>query len=173
MSESISVAEYYARPGVRERVREYCGATPAEPPTCVYLSAISTPVEARRGWAAAPRYPPDALDHLLASGADVARSMWDREHLLVHFDLDYLNIDYPGEPFLHPADTFLKLEPTLQATRHVLHGVGLHALTLMTGRGYHFTGRCRSTSRSSIGWRRSHPRRRRGGRRWRNAGPDG
>ena len=67
--------------------------------------------------------------------------MWDREHLLFHLDLDYLNVDYPGEPFLHPADTFLKLEPTLQATRLVLHDLGVHTLTLMTGRGYHFTGR--------------------------------
>jgi len=137
----IEVVDYYAQPGVRERVREYCGAGFGGAPTCVYLSAISSPAEARRGWAAAPRFPPDALDHLLASGADVARSMWDREHLIFHLDLDYLNVDYPGEPFLHPADTFLKLEPTLQATRRVLHDAGVHTLTLMTGRGYHFTGR--------------------------------
>ncbi len=141
MSDGISIAEYYSVPLVRERIAQYCGASDASPMTCAYVCGMSSKADARLGWALAPRFPSDALDTLLAAGADLARSLWDTRHLLFHFDIDYLNPDYPGEPFLHPADTFFKLEPTFVAARRVLRDLHLRTLAVMTGRGYHFTGR--------------------------------
>lgn len=141
MTAPISVADYYRRPAIRRRIREYCGASDDGPMTCVYLTAVSSWADARRGWGAAKRYPPDTLEQLLESGADIARSIWDSAHLLLHLDIDYINIDYPGEAYRHPADTFLKLEPVYTTARRVLRAFGLRTLTVMTGRGYHFTGR--------------------------------
>ena len=135
----LEVGEYYRLPAVRQRIRDYCGETAGSPATCAYLSALvgggDHPV-----WEGAPQYPPEALDALLDRGADIARSAWDYASLLVHLDLDYQNVDFPGEPFLHPAEVFFKLEPLYRATREILAAHGLVLLPLMTGRGYHFTG---------------------------------
>ena len=86
------------------------------------------------------RAPVSALSALLTTGSDVARSLWDRSSLIVALDLDYQQPDDPAEPFLHPADVFVRLEPVLRAVRHVLARADLPAFTLMTGRGYHVTG---------------------------------
>jgi hypothetical protein len=77
----------------------------------------------------------------MATGADIARSMWDTQSLIFFLELDYLDADHPGEPFVHPADAFFKLEPVYRATRHVLHTFGIDASEVTTGRGYHFSGR--------------------------------
>jgi len=131
------LTDYYSDPWVRRRIREYCGET-ASPPTCVYLSALDGDHET---WDRAPRVPVEALENLLAEGADVARSMWDRSNMLIHLDLDYQNIDLRDEPYRHPAEMFTKLEPIYRATISVLHRLGLPLLPIITGRGYHFTGR--------------------------------
>jgi len=131
------LTDYYSDPWVRRRIREYCGET-ASPPTCVYLSALDGDHET---WDRAPRMPVEALENLLAEGADVARSMWDRSNMLIHLDLDYQNIDLRDEPYRHPAEMFTKLEPIYRATISVLHRLGLPLLPIITGRGYHFTGR--------------------------------
>jgi hypothetical protein len=67
--------------------------------------------------------------------------MWDRSNMLIHLDLDYQNIDQRDEPYRHPSEMFTKLEPIYRATTSVLHRLGLPLLALITGRGYHFTGR--------------------------------
>ena len=61
--------------------------------------------------------------------------------MLIHLDLDYQNIDQRDEPYRHPSEMFTKLEPIYRATTSVLHRLGLPLLALITGRGYHFTGR--------------------------------
>jgi hypothetical protein len=131
------LTDYYNDPWVRQRIREYCGAT-VSGPTCVYLSALSRD---HATWDRAPRIPVEALETLLAEEADVARSMWDRSNMLIHLDLDYQNIDQRDEPYRHPSEMFTKLEPIYRATTSVLHRLGLPLLALITGRGYHFTGR--------------------------------
>jgi hypothetical protein len=139
--QSLSVVEYYRLPIVRQRIREYCGETPGCAVTCAFLSALVPDGGRHAVWEDAPQYPPEALDGLLDQGADVARSAWDYANLLLHVDLDYQNVDFPGEPFIHPAEVFFKLEPLNRGTRETLTAYDLPLLDLMTGRGYHFTGR--------------------------------
>lgn len=139
--QSLSVADYYRLPIVRQRIREYCGETPSCAMTCAFLSPFKPDGGGHAVWEDVPQYPPDALDGLLDQGADVARSTWDYANLLVHLDLDYQNVDFPGEPFIHPAEVFFKLESLYRGTRETLTAHGLPLLDLMTGRGYHFTGR--------------------------------
>jgi hypothetical protein len=92
-------------------------------------------------WETATSVRPAALDDLLAAGVDISRSLWDARHLLLHLDLDYHNTDAPSEPFTHPIEVFFKLQPVYRACQRVLARFGITPLVLMTGRGYHFTGR--------------------------------
>ncbi len=136
-----TIAEYYGEPDVQARMLEYCGGGDGREPTAVYLAGMRADEARFPTWEQAPRHPPSGLNELLASGADVSRSLWDRSHLLVHLDVDYLNIDTPSEAYTHPADVFYKLEPVYRAAQHVFARHGLRLLSLVTGRGYHFAGR--------------------------------
>jgi hypothetical protein len=137
---SLTAADYYRRAAVRDRIRQYCGGGGLRPLTCQRLTALRAdrPMPA---WETASTYPADALDDLLTAGADISRSLWDTQHLLFHLDVDYHNVDDPSEPFTHPVEVFFKLEPVYRAPRRVLTRFGIAPLALLTGRGYHFTGR--------------------------------
>jgi hypothetical protein len=137
---SLSVAEYYRIPAVRRRIREYCGDTDGRM-TCAYLSTLGGEADPPRTWERVPPHPPHALDRLLETGADLSRSLWDLHDLLIHVDLDYQNPDAQGEAYAHPAEVFFKLEPTYRAIRHALRALDLPLYAIVTGRGYHFTGR--------------------------------
>ena len=135
-----TLGEYYGEPAVRARMLEYCGGSVEREPTSVYVAGMRAADTPFPTWEQAPRHPLSQLDDLLAAGADVARSLWDRAHILVHLDVDYLNIDTPSEAHTHPADVFYKIEPVYRAAQHVFTRYGLRPLALVTGRGYHFTG---------------------------------
>lgn len=142
MARISSLLEYYADPYVRARILEYCGAPGgvAAGPTCADLAGLTDHGARIATWGRAPRYTTARLDALLAAGADISRSLWDEKSVLIHLDVDYQNADSPGEAYHHPAEVFFKLEPVYRAARHVLRRFDLPLLTLMTGRGYHFTG---------------------------------
>lgn len=137
----MTVAEYYRVPAVRERMLEYCGATTASDPTCVYLAGLAPSLGKRNGWDTACRVPPSGLHRLTIEGADISRSLWDTRHLIWFLELDYQNTDYPGEAYAHPTEVFLKLEPAYRATREILDELRFPLLFVMTGQGYHLVGR--------------------------------
>ena len=116
-----ATAEYFGDPDVRARVVEFCGATRGGRPTAAYLAPLGPTF--RNG------EPPD-----------LARSLWDLEHLLFFLQIDYVNTDHPEEPFVHPADVLLKLEPAYRACRAVFDALDLNVLSIATPRGYHFVG---------------------------------
>jgi len=136
-----SLDQYYADPWVRRRIHEYCGDSGDGIPNCVYLTRSTAADGSSVTWDRATRYSPAAIDTLVTAGADILRSVWDSTNLLIHLDIDYQNTDFPGEAFHHPAEVFFKLEPVYRAVGHVLRRFGLPLLSLMTGQGYHFTGR--------------------------------
>ena len=140
MAGHATIGEYYSEPAVRARILEYCGGAADRKPSAVYLASMQATETPFPTWEQAPRHPLSELDALLAAGADVARSLWDRAHVLVHLDVDYLNIDTPSEAYTHPADVFYKIEPVYRAAQHVFARHGLRPLALVTGRGYHFAG---------------------------------
>ncbi len=135
-----TIDEYYTEPAVRARIVEYCGGSAGREPTAIYLASMQAAEARFPSWEQAPRRPVSELDEFLAARADISRSLWDRTHLLIHLDIDYLNIDTPSEAYTHPADVFYKLEPVYRAARHVFARYGLRLLALVTGRGYHFAG---------------------------------
>lgn len=137
---SPSIRDYYRDEPVRTRIREYASMTGPGEPGCVYLAALTARDGPFATWYQARRHPPEALDHLLEDGSDLARSMWDRSNLIVHLDVDYLNADLAGEAFAHPSDVFEKLEPVYATTRNLLHEYALPLQSVVTGEGYHFIG---------------------------------
>jgi hypothetical protein len=81
------------------------------------------------------------VEHYLERGDDLARSLSDTQSLIVHFDIDYVNFDFPSEPYLDPLRTFRLQEPVVRATLRLLGDCGIRPLQIMTGRGYHFVWR--------------------------------
>lgn len=135
-----SAAEYYADPAIRERMLEYCGASDGRAPSSAFLVGISPGHGPFPSWEHADVVPPAEVEGLWASGCDISRALWDDRSLIFVVDLDYQNPDQPSEPYLRPAEVFVKLEPAYRAVRSVLGAYDLHPLPVMTGRGYHFTG---------------------------------
>jgi hypothetical protein len=136
--------DYYRDRDVRARLAEYGGVSPGSEMTAAYVASIDPGARGPGArWEAAQLGAPDALAGMLERGGDVARSLWDRDSLLFHLDLDYQNTDARGEPFAYPAEAFFRLEPAFRAIRREMLRFGLPLYVLMTGRGYHFTGRVR------------------------------
>lgn len=135
---------YYGDRDVRARLAEYCGASPGSGATAAFVAGLDPDWRGPRArWETAALGATADLDVMLERGGDVARSLWDRDALLFHLDLDYQNTDAPGEPLAYPAEAFFRLEPVYRAIRREMLRFDLPLFVLMTGRGYHFTGRVR------------------------------
>lgn len=140
----LDVREYYENSDVRHAMLEYCGASNTAPPSAVYLAGLCAGDSSFPTWGThAIRVEPAQVDRLYSNGCDIARSLWDREHLIFFIELDYENVDEPAEPYLRPAETFFKLEPVYRAARRVFGRLSLDLQAVMTGRGYQFTGQIR------------------------------
>ena len=140
-SASLSVLDYYEDADVRHAMLEYAGATAGSPATAVYFAGLCPGDQALPAWDRdGVRVAPDELGLLCDRGCDIARSLWDRAHLLFLIELDYENVDEPAEPYLRPVETFFKLEPVYLAARRVFAELGLGTHVAISGRGYHFVG---------------------------------
>ena len=135
------VAGYYRDPYIHARLRENCGCQGDGPPSAVFVAGFDPDRGEHPTWRDAEVVPAESLDALLERGCDVARSLWDTRSLIFLIDLDYQNLDYPGEPFTHTTDVFFKLERVYATTLAVLKASGIRSLISSTGRGYHFVGR--------------------------------
>jgi hypothetical protein len=135
-------SEYYKNHDIRQRMVHFLGGSSLDDATAAYLTA-SGPGQAE----STPR-PVCELDRYLADGLDIGRSLWDREHLVVHLDIDYANFTFPGEPYVDPSRTFTVLGPVVEAVRHRLESWGITPLELLSGRGHHLVWSIRQGSES-------------------------
>ena len=132
--------DYYRNPAVRSRILEFLGGDTPSEATCEFITAdgIGHPVRA-------PRNPCELFERL-EEGGDICRSLWDRKSLIAHLDVEYVNFDFPAEPYLDPARTFLMQEPTAKAILRILNYHGIEPLHVLSGRGHHFAWRIERTS---------------------------
>lgn len=144
VAKSIPLTEatdYYELPDVRQRIREYCGARAGREDglTCEFLVGYGE--QLLRQGSDTPRCVRrvEQFDEILRDGLDVSRSMWDRESSLISLDIDYQNPDFPGEPFINSLHCFQKMEPVYQEVESELNSRGIDHISVMTGKGYHFT----------------------------------
>ena len=124
---------FYAHPSVRRRQLDYLGGRSLESSSAVYLTSPT------------PRPDPPArvrpvtdLDAILANELEVARSLWDRNSLLVHLDIEHVHFDAPWEPFIYPKRSLFVQRNVVAAIGALLAEFGLDALHLLTGRGHHY-----------------------------------
>ena len=144
-SSASVVASYYRSTDVRARIAEYCGGRWGD------VASFSAPEIAGYGGRqrlahadGAPVAAPLAeLSRLLDEGADICRSLADRDGTLLHLDIDYANPDDPAEVYQDPATVFERLEPVYRTTRAGFLRYGIEPAVVMTGRGYHFMARVR------------------------------
>ncbi len=132
----ISKVRYYADPFIRARILEYLGDVRGEDFSAVYISRSDF---SREQFLSAQ--PPQELDYFLDRDLDIARSFWDRRSLLVHLDIEYVNFDFPAEPYLDINRSFRLQDPVTFAVRKLLLGSGIRPLHVLTGRGNHFIWR--------------------------------
>ncbi len=122
---------------------EYLGLEPAGEVTCHYLTSGDPLASHHRS----PR-PVTDLAACWSEGLEISRSLWDRRSLLVHLDVEYVNFDFPAEPYLNPVRTFDLQRPVELAIEAILLDSGLVPLHLLSGRGHHFVWRVRQASRA-------------------------
>ena len=136
--------DFYKDSNVRQRIGEYCGGIEGDFSafTAEYLVGYG---EFLRQTGLSPEgflsTSQDGFFWILEKGLDIFRSIWDRQSILSVLDIEYFNLDFPGEPYLYPQETFQKLEPVYNAVLTVFYRFNIIPLVVMTGRGYHFTSR--------------------------------
>lgn len=136
-----ALQDYYSSPDVRARLTEFLGGTSLESATSVYITSNG---QGPHVW-----YDPKPCQDLwrfLDDGLDVARSLWDRQSLIAHLDIEYVNFDYPAEAYLEPARTFEVQRPVVRAIQETLLDHGIAPLHLLSGRGHHFAWQIRRDS---------------------------
>ena len=131
----------YADPAVRQRLVEYMGGDSLEGATALYLTHADGCMFQR-----SELHPPAELQWFLDRELDIARSLADRESLLFHLDLEYVNFDSPGEAYTDPGRTFKLQEPVVRVIESLLLEWGIQPLHLITGQGHHFVWRVRLDS---------------------------
>jgi hypothetical protein len=122
---------------------EGCGSGPDAEPSAAYVVGLGEGAEPVASWERVTQRPIAHIGALWDLGTDISRSLWDASHLIFMLELDYQNIDQPGEPFLRPAEVFFKLEPSYRAATRTFRAFGLPVRTTVTGRGYQFAGQTR------------------------------
>ena len=135
-----TLRHYYQSPSVRERMLEFLGGADLERVTAVYIGGNDGSSDFGEVT------PPGHLPQFMQPGLEIDRSMWDRDSLIAHIDLEYHNFDYPAVPWQDPERAFRLQQPVLDATLQVLGKAGIAPLTLVSGRGFHLVWAVRRDS---------------------------
>ena len=118
-------------PHVRQRIIEYLGGPPLEHATAIYISK-SDMIDS------APQVGPGELDSFLRESPTLARSLWDRNYILCHLDIDYVNFDSAADELRKPRHAFGMQACVELQTKKILANFEILPLQLVSGRGHHF-----------------------------------
>lgn len=133
--------DFYRHPAVRARMLEFLGADHHGDCTAEYITADNTVSAARD-----PLLPWE-LPAQLDAGHDICRSLADRDSLLAHLDIEYVNFDFPADAYLDPERAFGLQEPVEMAVHRTLGYYGIEPLHILSGRGHHFVWRINRASK--------------------------
>jgi len=132
----LNLREYYGHDQVRRRMLEFLGGPTTDSTTCVYVTADddspgldNQPHRVEEIW--------ECLDR----EKEINRSLWDRQSLIFHLDIEYVNFDYPAEPYLDPYRSLDLQRPLLRRLQEHLLYYGITPLHLLSGRGHHLVWR--------------------------------
>lgn len=131
---------FYKCPAVRSRILDFLGGKTPSTATCDYITADGVEWPVRE-----PRMPRKIFDSL-EEGLDICRSLSDRESLIAHLDIEYVNFDFAAEAYLDPQRTFSLQAPLARAIQRILDHCGIRALHVLSGRGHHYVWRIKRDS---------------------------
>jgi len=142
----MDVQNYYKTPIVRKKIAEYCGAEDCEPSkfTCEYLVGVKEGITNNEFFLSVPN---DKIFWLFDIGADIFRSVWDREAVIFVLDFEYYNLLYPAEAYFKPYDVYYKLEEIYQRLKSIYQRYKLNYISIQTGQGYHFVFKLKFTDK--------------------------
>jgi hypothetical protein len=126
-----TLRDYYRHRTIRNRMREFLGASKQRDATAVYITATDGQSDYVNP------APPSSLSNYLDAGLEVDRSFWDSRSLLVDLDIEYTNFDCPTAAWTNAARAFQVQGPAIDATLRSLKRAGLDPLVLLSGRGFH------------------------------------
>ena len=140
-AQSPTFREVLESPIVRQRIIEYLGGASLAEATCRFLGRLN-PLNPSRF----ERHPPASLHSLLDESCELARSLEDRDSMLIHLDIEYVNFDDPSAAYVDPQRTFLLQEPLVEVIEARLLLLGIRYLHVVTGQGHHFVWKIRKRS---------------------------
>lgn len=125
---------FYTEPAIRERLVEFLGGPSLEEATALYFTTRSPasgfePLPVNRLW--------DALDQ----EPELNRSLWDRESVMAHLEIDHVNFDDPWQPLRDPVRSLEVQAGLVDCVLALLGRFGIRPLHLLSGRGHHFVWR--------------------------------
>lgn len=129
----MNVLEYYQNKHVRNRMVEFLGGKSLDSATSMFITQCDTESDGKWNFKR-----PDEIEHFWEHGLDVSRSLWDQKWLIAHLDIEYVNFDFPAEPYLDPVRTFLLQRPSEIAVEKILLSCAISPLHVLSGRGHHF-----------------------------------
>ncbi len=127
------LSHYYSHPNVRARLVEFMGGRSLESVTAEFITADDENADVQHRPA-----PASELWNCLEDHCEVGRSLWDRESLIVDFDVEYVNFDQPGLPFVQPKLCYDLQEPVVVTVERWLLKHGISPLHWISGQGHHF-----------------------------------
>jgi len=133
---------HYTNWAVRARIAEFLGveATGSNPSAMFFTTANEETNEPSQALSFGD------LSTSLQRNLEIFRSLWDRDSLLVDLSIEYVNFDFPTQPYIEFERTFLLQEPVKREIQNALLHHGIAPLHLLSGRGHHFLWRVRRTS---------------------------
>ena len=124
----------YRDEAVRQRILDYLGGEQGgRPPSAYYLARADGRLPTDFD-----RIEIESWESALEEPGDLARSLADRESLILHLDVEYVDFDSPAEAYVDPWRTFRLQEPVVIAIEEELSRYGIKPLHLLTGQGHHF-----------------------------------
>ena len=65
------------------------------------------------------------LPSCLEADREIFRALWDSVSLLVDLDIEYVNFDFPAEPYIHPDRVFALQEIVITTVKNQLRSFGI------------------------------------------------
>lgn len=138
--DSSTIKAHYRNLDVLARITEFLGGGSVAEASCLSLGRCDT------SCLHVTHSSPNEVQLYLEQGVDIGRSLWDRHSLIADLDVEYVNFDFRGEPYLNQERAFAIQQPVESAIKRVLSDYGIESLHLLTGRGHHFIWRIRRVS---------------------------
>jgi hypothetical protein len=132
----MNVENYYQCPAIRRRIAEFLASDHHDTVSAVFITPCDVVHEIGTDFRL-----PNELEYFYERSYDINRSLWDSSSLIAHLDIEYVNFDFPAEPYLDPIRSFDLQKEIVAAIQKILLEYGVSPLHLLSGRGHHFVWR--------------------------------